>query len=138
MFRTPLLKNRLLLYGSTITRILRKFNVTFRESVPEATKKFGRKAIIVLGFDRCNEKWVKNSYAKSHDTLVAVEDDQMLNDIYTADQLLNFYLGARAQAVAHPIKAKTSAAQNVDMDVPPSTKELSASDAPPISEGSIQ
>lgn len=85
MLRTPLLNNRLLPYGSIITRILRKFNVPLQEPVPKVAKKFGKEAIIVLGFDRCGGKWIKTSSAKNRNTLVAAEDDQMPNDIYPID-----------------------------------------------------
>ena len=48
-----------------------------------------------IRFSWKNEKWVKTSTSKNLDTLIALEDDCMLNDIYPLDQLPDFRLGAR-------------------------------------------
>lgn len=48
-----------------------------------------------IGFSRKNDKWLKTLNSKNRDTLVAPEDDWMLNDIYSPDQLPDFRLGAR-------------------------------------------
>lgn len=54
------------------------------------TKKLGGEAIIALGFDKRRGQWVKTSSVKNRDTLVAAEDDRMLNNIYMADEFPDF------------------------------------------------
>lgn len=58
----------------------------------------------------------------------------MLNDIYLADQVSDFHLGARAQAVAHPTGVETSGTRAADMD----TDKLFAPDEPSVFESSMQ
>lgn len=71
---------------------------------------------------------MKTTSTKSRDTLVATEDDCMLNEIYPTDQLPNFYLGPKAQASAHSFKVGTSATGasdhiDIDTDEPPVTED---------------
>lgn len=48
--------------------------------------------------------------SKNQDTLVATEDDRVVNNIYSADQLLNFLLRARPQ-----VPQRTAAAQGLEL-----------------------
>ena len=68
MLSTPEVNNGLLPYGSIITGIR---------------------------FYRKNREWIKTQTSKNQDTLIAPEDDRVLNDIYRPDQLPDFRLGAR-------------------------------------------
>lgn len=111
---TSLLNNRLLTYGGIITRILRKFHIPLQKFMFEVIKKLGKEAITVLGFHRQRRKRAKTSSAKNRDTLVAVKDDQILNDIFLADQLPDFCLEAKAQAATHLTSVKTSTARAAD------------------------
>ena len=54
------------------------------------TKKIGLEAMTSIGFSRRNGKWIKTSTSKNQDILIAPEDDKMLNDIYTPNQLPDF------------------------------------------------
>lgn len=49
--------------------------------------------------------------SKNQDTLVAVEDDCVVNNIYNADQLLNFLLRARPQ-----MARRTAVAQGLELE----------------------
>lgn len=127
-------------YGSIITRILKEFHVPFWELVFDVTKKLGGEAITALGFYKRRGQWGKTSSVKNQDTFVAAEDDLMLNNIYMADELPDFRLGARAQIVAHPFGIETSAARAsaarasaTDMD----TKESHGPNEPSVSEHSM-
>lgn len=125
---TPMVTNRLLPYSSIINRIFRHFYIPF-ESIFNITKRLGGEAIITLKFHQKGEEWVKTASTKNQDTLVAPKDDQMLNNIYLTDQLLDFHLGVRVQASAHPIEAGTSAARaskNIDIN----TDDPSVPEAP--------
>lgn len=85
-------------------------------------------------------KWVKTSSAKNHDTLVATEDDHMLNDNYLIGQLSDFHFGVRAHAIVYPTKAETSTVQvaNMDIDEPFTSKEPPAPAGPLLSESLMQ
>lgn len=90
-------RNRLPPCCSIITRILRHFILPLYKSVYKESEKLGGETISTIGFHKRNEEWVKTTSIKNQDTLVAPEDDRVLNDVYSANQLLDFWLGARAQ-----------------------------------------
>ena len=96
MLSTPAINHLLLPYGSIISTILRHFQVPLRDVVYKETKRIGLEAMTSIGFSRKNGKWIKTSISKNRDTLVAPEDDRMLNDIYPPDQLPDFRLGAHS------------------------------------------
>lgn len=93
--------------GSIITKILQHFDIPLRDSVYEKTKRIDEEAIIGIGFYRMNKKWVNTTTSKNWDTLIALEDDRELNDVYPVDQLPDVLLGAgplvpRRGVVAQP------------------------------------
>ena len=89
MLSIPAMNNKLLLYGSIITRILRYFRISIIERVYDETKRLGGDIILGIGFHRRNREWVKITSSKNDDTLLAPEDDRSLNDIYSTNQLLD-------------------------------------------------
>ena len=89
-----MVNHRLLPYGSIISKILRYFQVPLWDAAFTETKRISSEAMTNIGFSRKNGKWIKTSNSKNRDTLVAPEDDWMLNDIYSLDQLHDFRLGA--------------------------------------------
>ena len=93
MLSIPAVNHCFLSYGSIISKILRRFDVPLRDAGYMETKRIGSEAMTSTGFSRRNGKWIKTSTSKSRDTLIAPEDDRMLNDIYTPDQLPDFRLG---------------------------------------------
>ena len=105
------------------------------------TKKLGGEVLTTLGFDKRRGQWVKISSVKNRDALVAAEGDWMLNNIYMADELPDFRLGARTQIVAHPFGIETSAARasatDMDTDEPPAPKESHGPNEPSVSEHSV-
>lgn len=64
----------------------------------------------------------------------------MLNNIYSANQLSDFRLGARAQAAAYLIGVENSAVSDVDIEIdePPAIEETSSPTEPLIYERLIQ
>ena len=94
MLSTPAVNHRLLPYGSIISKILRHFQVLLRDALYKETKRIGPEAMTSIGFSRKNGERLKTSISKNQDTLVASEDDQMLNNVYSPDQLLDFRLRA--------------------------------------------
>lgn len=85
MLSTFGVNNQLLPYDSIITKMLQYFHVPLYESVYVETKRISEVAITGIWFYRRNGKWVKMTTSKTRGTLVAPEDDRMLNDIYPAD-----------------------------------------------------
>ena len=77
------------------------------------------------------EKWVKIPSFKNVDTLVASEDNRMLNDIYF-EELPDFRLGARPRAPRRAAAAPSQVEELVEHDEP------LVSETPPISEGLMQ
>lgn len=71
MLTTLGVNNRLLLYGSVITKILRHFRVPLSEPVYVVTKQLGEEIISRIRFHRKNMEWVKATSSKNKDTLVA-------------------------------------------------------------------
>ncbi|KAH9698155.1 hypothetical protein KPL71_023904 [Citrus sinensis] len=95
MLSTPKVSNRSLPYGSIITKILNHFRVPIIEPVFLETRKLGRDIISAIGFFKKCGQWEKTTSSKNEDTLLAPEDDRMLNDVYSEDELPDFCLGAR-------------------------------------------
>ena len=95
MLSTPKVSNRSLPYGSIITKILNHFRVLIVEPVFLETRKLGREIISAIGFFKKRGKWEKTTSSKNEATLIAPEDDRMLNDVYSEDELPDFRLGAR-------------------------------------------
>ena len=113
MLSIPAVSNRSLPYGSIISKILWYFHVLLTKHVYVETQKLGREIISGIGFHWRQSKWIKVKFSKNEDTLVALEDDRMLNDIYSDDELPDFWLGARPcahrQAAAAPSQDKETA-----------------------------
>ena len=131
MLSTLGVNNQLLPYGSVITKILQHFHVPIRASIYVETKRIGDDAITGTGFYRKSREWVKIPLSKNRDTLVALDNDRMLNDICSPDQLSNFRLGARP-----PPPRRGSMLQNpadsdfekykMDTDQPPALEDPTA------------
>ena len=96
ILNTPAVNHCLLLYASIISKILRCFGVPFRDAGYTETKWIGPEAMTSIGFSKRNGKLIKTSTSKNRDTMIASEDDRMLTDIYTLDQLPDFRLGTHA------------------------------------------
>lgn len=82
-------------------------------------------------------EWVKAPSSKNWDTLIALEDDHVLKNIYPPYQLLHFWLGAKLAApyrgsVAQPRVESDSEEHKMDVDQPPALKD------PLISNGLMQ
>ncbi|KAH9667979.1 hypothetical protein KPL70_021252 [Citrus sinensis] len=127
MLSTPAVNHRLLPYGSIITKILRCFEVPLLDTGHIETRRIGPEAMNSIGFSRKNGEWIKTSNSKNRDTLIAPEDDRMLNDIYPPDQLPNFRLGAHPHPpcrrfVPRPPTDSDSQERAMDADIPSSSK----------------
>ena len=117
MLSTPRVSNRSLPYGSIITRILKYFRVPIAEPVYLETRKLGREIISAIGYFKKRGKWEKTTSFKNEDTLFALEDDCMLNDVYSEDELPDFRLGARPHVLrraAAPTAASAAASSQDD------------------------
>ncbi|KAH9670243.1 hypothetical protein KPL70_016903 [Citrus sinensis] len=135
MLSTPAVNHRLLPYGNIITKILRRFEVPLLDIGHMETRRIGPKAMTSIGFSRKNGVWIKTSNSKNRDTLIAAEDDRMLNDIYPPDQLPDFRLGAlphlpRRHFVPRPPADSDPEEHAIDTDIP------SSSELPPAPEPS--
>ena len=108
MLSTLALSNRSLLYGSIISKILRHFHVHLTKPIYVETKKLGREIISGIGFYLRQGKWIKVTSSKNEDTLGAPDDNRMLNDVYSEDELPDFRLGARPRAPRHAAAAASS------------------------------
>ncbi|KAH9792871.1 hypothetical protein KPL71_004323 [Citrus sinensis] len=119
MLSTPKVTNQSLPYGSIITRILKFFRVPINKPVYLETRKLGREIISTIGFFKKRGKWEKTTSSKNEDTLLTPDDDCMLNDVYSEDELPDFYLGARPRvprraAAAAPVAALSAASSQDD------------------------
>uniref|UniRef100_A0A1S8ACF9 Putative plant transposon protein domain-containing protein n=1 Tax=Citrus limon TaxID=2708 RepID=A0A1S8ACF9_CITLI len=132
MLSAPAVTNRSLPYGSIITKILRHFHVPMTEPVYTETRKLGREIISGIAFHRKHGEWVKTPSSRNEDTLVAPEDDRVLNDVFSEDQLPDFRLGARPQAPRRAAAAQSQVEEPAEPDEPP------IPEAPPVSEGFVQ
>ena len=83
------------------------------------TKKLGREIISGIGFHWRQGKWIKVTSSKNEDTLVAPDDNRMLNDIYSEDELPNFRLGARLRAPRRAAAASIAASSQDDEPADP-------------------
>ena len=125
MLSTPKVTNRSLPYGSIITRILRFFKGPITEPVYIETQKLGREIMSAIGFFKKRGKWEKTTSFKNEDTLIAPEDDRMLNDVYSEDELPDFRLGARPRA---PRRAATAASSQDDEPAVPPAASFASED----------
>lgn len=128
MLRTPVVNNRLLLYGNIITRIFPHFRIPFSEPIFEETKRLGGEPKI-LSF-------------KNRDILIAYEDDMMLNDEFSINQLPNFHLGASSGTCCccwgRDISSPYFKSHDMDTDKPLVPDEPPVLEEPPISDGFMQ
>ena len=121
---TPKVSNRSLPYGSIITRILKYFRIPIIEPVYLETRKLRREIISAIGFFKKRGKWEKTTSSKNEVTLLAPEDDRMLNDVYSEDELPDFCLGARPRVprrAAAPVAPAAPAAASSQDDEPAET-----------------
>ncbi|KAH9750874.1 hypothetical protein KPL71_014049 [Citrus sinensis] len=133
MLSTPKVSNRSLPYGSIITRILNHFQVPIVEPVFLETRKLGREIISAIGFFKKRGKWEKTTSSKNEDTLLAPEDDRMLNDVYSEDELPDFRLGTRSRvprqaaapaAPAAPEEATSQDDEPTETAIPPAASAI--------------
>ncbi|KAH9649211.1 hypothetical protein KPL70_025897 [Citrus sinensis] len=134
-----LVNHRLLPYGSIITKILRCFEMLLLDTGHMETRRIGPEAMTSIGFSRKNEEWIKTSNSKNRDTLIAPEDDRILNDIYPPDQLPDFRLGAhphppRRRFVPRPPADSDSEERAMDADIPSSSEPSPAPEPSTIPE----
>ncbi|KAK9214749.1 hypothetical protein WN944_006748 [Citrus x changshan-huyou] len=94
------------------------------------TRKLGREIISAIGFFKKRGKWEKTTSSKNEDTLLVPEDDRMLNDVYSEDELPDFHLGARprvprrAAAPAAPAAAASQDDEPTETAVPPAASAV--------------
>ena len=132
----------LLPYGSIISKILRHFEVPLRDAGYTETKWIGPEAMTNIGFSRRNGKWIKTATSKTRDTLIAPEDDWMLNDVYSPDQLLDFRLGAhpppsRRRSVPQPPADSDTEEREMDTNIPSTSEPPLAPEQPTALEPSF-
>ena len=101
MLSTPAVNHRLLPYDSIITKILQRFEVPLLDVGYTETRQIGPEAMTGIDFSRKNGKWIKTKNSKNRDTLIAPEDNRMLNDVYPPNQLPDFQLGAHPPPPRH-------------------------------------
>ena len=70
------------------------------------------------------KKWVKTSTSKNLDTIVSLEDNRMLNNVYPPDQLPDFRIRARPPpprrgSVSQPPTSSDSEEHEMDTYQPP-------------------
>ena len=135
MLSTLAVNHRLLPYGSVITKILRHFEVPLLDTGYMETRRIGPEAMTSIGFSRKSGEWIKTKTSINRDTLIALEDDRMLNDVYPPDKLPDFRLGAhphppRHRFVPRPPADSDSKERAMDADIP------SSSEPPPALEPS--
>ena len=133
MLSTPGVNHQFLPYGSIISKILRHFQVPFRDSVYVETKRIGKEGVMSIRFSRKNREWIKTFTSKNQHTLVAPKDDRMLNDVYPPDQLLDFKLGARPPplrrgSISQPRAVSDSEEHEMDTDQTAALKHPPTSD----------
>lgn len=135
MLSTHAVNHRLLPYGSIITKILRRFEIPLFDTGHMETRRIGPEAMTSIGFSRKNGVWIKTINSKNQDTLIAPEDDRMLNDIHPLDQLPDFRFGALPHPPRHHFVPRPPADSDpeehaIDTDIP------SSSEPPPAPEPS--
>ena len=124
MLSTPAVSNRSLPYGRIITKILRYFHVPIIEPVYVESRNLGREIISAIRYFKKRGKWVKTQSSKNEDALVALEDDHMLNDVYSEDELPDFRLGARPCVLRRVAAAASTAAASSQDDETAEPAEL--------------
>ena len=145
MLSTPVVNHRLLPYGSIITKILRHFEVPLLDAGHTETRRIGPEAMTSISFSRKNGQWIKTKNSKNWDTLIAPEDDQMLNDGYPPNQLPDFRLGAHPPPshrcyIPQPLADYDTEERAMDIDQPfaseppPAPVQPSAFEPPPAPE----
>ncbi|XP_052297087.1 extensin-like [Citrus sinensis] len=87
------------------------------------TRRIGLEAMTSINFSRKNGQWIKTKNSKNQDTLIAPEDDRVLNDVYTPDQLPDFRLRAhpppsRRHSIPQPPADSDSEEREMDADIP--------------------
>ena len=142
MLSTPIVNHRLLPYSSIITKILRHFEVSLLDVGYTETRWIGPEAMTSIGFSRKNSQWIKTKKSKNRDTLIALDDDRMLNDVYPPDQLLDFLLGAhppplRHHSISQPPADSDSEEREMDADIPSTSMPTPAPAQPSAPEPSV-
>ena len=133
MLSTTAVSNRSLPYGSNISKIFRYFHVPMTEPIFVETKKLGREIISGFGFHLKQGQWIKVSSSKNADTLVAPNDNRMLNDVYSEEELPDFRLGTRPRAprraaATRAATASAAAATSQAAEAPPTAAASSQDD----------
>ena len=141
MLSTPAVNHHLLPYGSIITKILRRFEVPLLDTTYMETRGIGPEAMTSIGFTRKNGEWIKTNNSKNRDTLIAPEDDRMLNDVYPPNKLPDFRLGAHPHPphrrfVPWPSADSDSEERAMGADIPSSSEPPLAPKQPPAPEPS--
>ena len=106
------------------------------------TRRIGPEAMTSIDFSRKNGEWIKTKNSKNRDTLIAPEDNQMLNDVYPPDKLPDFRLGAhphppRRRFVPRPPADSDSEERAMDADIPSSSEPLLAAVQSPAPKPSV-
>ena len=130
MLSTPAINHCLLPYDSIITKILRHFEVPLLDTGYMETRRIGPEAMTSIGFSRMNGEWIKTKNSKNQDTLIAPEDDRMLNDVYPPDKLLDFRLGAHHHPPRHRFVPRPPA--DSDSEEHAMDADISSSSEPPL------
>ena len=124
MLSTPAVSDRSLPYGSTISKILRHFHVLLTKPVYVETKKMGREIISGIGFHWRQGKWIKVNSSKNEDTLIVLDDNRMLIDVYSEDELPDFRLGARPRAPRRAATTPSHDKEPAEPTLPPTTSSI--------------
>ena len=88
----------------------------------------GREIISGIGFLLKQGQWVKVSSSKNADTLVAPDDNRMLNDVYSEEELPDFRLGTRPRAPRRAAATPAAAAAAPQAAEAPPTAAASSQD----------
>lgn len=133
MLSTLGVNHRLLPYDSLISKIFRNFQVSIPDSIYMETKRIGTEDMTSIRFSRRNGESIKTSTFKNQDTLVAPEDDCMLNDVYPTTQLPDFRLRVRPPlprhgSVSQPLANSDAEELEMDTNQPPTSQHPPASD----------
>ena len=78
----------------------------------------GREIISRIGFHWRQGKWIKVTSSKNEDTLVALNENRMLNDVFSEDELPDFRLGARPRAPRQAAAASSQDDEPTEQAVP--------------------
>ena len=86
------------------------------EPVYVETKKLGREIISGIGFHLRQGKWIKVTSSKNDDTFL--DDNRMLNDVYSEDELPDFRLSTRPRAPHRAAAASAATATSSQNEEP--------------------